>query len=512
MASMSMEQAFLDDILANPDDDVPRLVYADWLEEHGGPHGAARAEFIRVQCELARLPVDDDRRGDLESRDTQLLARYRKGWAGSLRHCVKNWEFHRGFVEAVKLPARTFLKRGKELFRLAPIRGLHLVNVADHAAALAESEYLQRIKSLTLAESVAFRTTESFSSGRTSWPDRQLAESVAFRTTENLRSILSSRHLTALRTLSLANYPLDQREVRLLAESASMAQIEALDLRNYGFGAGDVAALAGSPHLGRLRRLRLGSGISFNRHNLPREDSVGLLPRELAPLVGRLEFLDLDNRGITPAGLQLLGTVKRSVPLSTLLLKGMLSFTERGVRTMVQSPLLTQLHTIDLSRCYLDAACAHILADSPRQAGLVRLGLNNNPLGPTGGAALANSKHLNRLQRLELAHWRHNDSAAGDAGVSELANATGLPCLNRLDLRHNEITAKGLRALLASPLIERLYWLDLRHNILGNEGITLLLERGPWPRLAHLNIRHNGAIDSTARQALRARFGHLVWF
>ena len=41
--------ALLAAILANPDEDTPRLVYADWLEENGEPE---RAEFIRVQCEL----------------------------------------------------------------------------------------------------------------------------------------------------------------------------------------------------------------------------------------------------------------------------------------------------------------------------------------------------------------------------------------------------------------------------------------------------------------------------
>ena len=44
--------AFLAAICANPADDTPRLVYADWLDEHGQPE---RAEFVRVQCELARL-------------------------------------------------------------------------------------------------------------------------------------------------------------------------------------------------------------------------------------------------------------------------------------------------------------------------------------------------------------------------------------------------------------------------------------------------------------------------
>lgn len=45
-----MEAALLAAVLADPDDDLPRLAYADWLEEHDQPE---RAEFIRVQMELA---------------------------------------------------------------------------------------------------------------------------------------------------------------------------------------------------------------------------------------------------------------------------------------------------------------------------------------------------------------------------------------------------------------------------------------------------------------------------
>jgi uncharacterized protein (TIGR02996 family) len=37
-------------ILDDPESDAPRLIYADWLEEHGQ---GELAEFIRVQCELA---------------------------------------------------------------------------------------------------------------------------------------------------------------------------------------------------------------------------------------------------------------------------------------------------------------------------------------------------------------------------------------------------------------------------------------------------------------------------
>lgn len=45
------EADFLAAIIANPDDDAPRLIFADWLAENGQDD---RAEFIRVQCKLAR--------------------------------------------------------------------------------------------------------------------------------------------------------------------------------------------------------------------------------------------------------------------------------------------------------------------------------------------------------------------------------------------------------------------------------------------------------------------------
>lgn len=45
------DRPFLDAICQNPEEDTPRLVYADWLVEHGQ---LDRGEFIRVQCELTR--------------------------------------------------------------------------------------------------------------------------------------------------------------------------------------------------------------------------------------------------------------------------------------------------------------------------------------------------------------------------------------------------------------------------------------------------------------------------
>ncbi len=48
---MNQRLALMSAILANPDDDLPRLVFADWLEENGTTDAdAARVEFIRLGC------------------------------------------------------------------------------------------------------------------------------------------------------------------------------------------------------------------------------------------------------------------------------------------------------------------------------------------------------------------------------------------------------------------------------------------------------------------------------
>src|SRR5262245_23510597 len=78
---MSNETAFLSAILDAPDDDVPRLVFADWLDDNGD---SARAEFIRAQVRLERLPEYDPERFELEERSLDLLAEHRAEWLAGL--------------------------------------------------------------------------------------------------------------------------------------------------------------------------------------------------------------------------------------------------------------------------------------------------------------------------------------------------------------------------------------------------------------------------------------------
>jgi uncharacterized protein (TIGR02996 family) len=94
------ERALVQAIITAPDDDLPRLVYADWLDEHGRPE---RAEFIRVQCEFARAPADPGRKRDrnaLLKRARALSRVHGKQWRAELL-CLPEvaWgDFHRGFV------------------------------------------------------------------------------------------------------------------------------------------------------------------------------------------------------------------------------------------------------------------------------------------------------------------------------------------------------------------------------------------------------------------------------
>ena len=82
--------ALLVAIRAAPDDDAPRLVYADWLDEHGQPE---RAEFIRVQCELARRETPG-----LRGREAELLVTHHDKFAGPLAAPHLRFRFHRGFI------------------------------------------------------------------------------------------------------------------------------------------------------------------------------------------------------------------------------------------------------------------------------------------------------------------------------------------------------------------------------------------------------------------------------
>src|SRR5262249_48323315 len=129
-------RAFLQAIREQPEDDLPRLACADWLEEHGD---LDRAEFIRVQVEKEPLPAHDPRCQELEERESALLRTHEAAWRGALAKCTTQCTFRRGFIERIKLGVRQFLEHADELFALAPtVCHLQLLRVSHSKLSMSE--------------------------------------------------------------------------------------------------------------------------------------------------------------------------------------------------------------------------------------------------------------------------------------------------------------------------------------------------------------------------------------
>jgi uncharacterized protein (TIGR02996 family) len=138
---MSDEDALLTAIAAHPEEDTPRLIYADWLDEHADvladPTAARmRAEFIRVQCAVAQLEgvsqAEHGRSAAVVVRDRALTAGWRDELLGSLaglERCADIW-FWRGFVAQVRLTVDAFLAHADLLARARPLPGVRVTRVA----------------------------------------------------------------------------------------------------------------------------------------------------------------------------------------------------------------------------------------------------------------------------------------------------------------------------------------------------------------------------------------------
>lgn len=130
---MSDEDALLAAIDTNPDEDTPRLVYADWLDEHGQ---AIRAEFIRVEIavkQLADLPTAEQAREiRLFRRRQDLLDHNLADLVGPLAADLGYFDvvFDRGFVAELELDAERLLKHAEAIAALKPLPAMTVRDVA----------------------------------------------------------------------------------------------------------------------------------------------------------------------------------------------------------------------------------------------------------------------------------------------------------------------------------------------------------------------------------------------
>jgi uncharacterized protein (TIGR02996 family) len=228
-------------ILAAPDDEALRLIYADWLEDQGDP----RAEFVRVQCALARLPEGHPERTALAAREAHLLAAHRRRWNGELhrllsrtplrnavparRGLVRGWTYRRGLVEEITVEARAFLDHAATLFQLGPLREVRFFRgAAPHVRQLSDMPHLARLVCLDFSGNALHG--------------------------DPLRALLASPHLQPLTALRLRGCFLDDEDVQSIVAASHLQHLAELDLRFNWIGRRGVQALRAA---GNLRQVLL---------------------------------------------------------------------------------------------------------------------------------------------------------------------------------------------------------------------------------------------------------------
>src|SRR5262249_13534564 len=122
MVSSAMLDSFFDAIVASPEDDGPRLAYADWLRRRGDPRG----ELIAAQCALVQLDEDADERKELQNRQWALIDEFGPEWLAEVGLEPGEGEFHRGLIEEVRAPFHRLASAQERLGARAFVRKLRV--------------------------------------------------------------------------------------------------------------------------------------------------------------------------------------------------------------------------------------------------------------------------------------------------------------------------------------------------------------------------------------------------
>jgi uncharacterized protein (TIGR02996 family) len=308
-----MDDAFLSAIMAAPDDDTPRLIYADWLEERGNPRG----EFIRLQIALATSVPAAERMAVLV-RAQQLLAEHQVEWAGDIPRRVAEFHFERGFVAEIKLSLDAFLDHADALFQQAPIQRVTMSDVGNRIAQVAASTHLARLSGLDLSGNGLGDTGARILVADAHLPRLDSLDlGMNFMDIEGVRALATAARLERLRRLVLDHNHVHDMGAFALASAPNLASLNELSLSYAEISATGARYLAETTHLAELRTLDLsfnkelgdsGGRVLARPKKLPhlrelrlRDCSIGAIAgRSFAdsPLAGRLTLLDLRGNPI----------------------------------------------------------------------------------------------------------------------------------------------------------------------------------------------------------------------
>ena len=262
---MTDHDALLQAVLAAPEDDLPRLVFADFLEESGHPANVARAQFIRLQIEFAQ--ESSPYRVELEKQANELRPMFEDEWdIAKAEHLeFQAIEYYwRGFVDVVKTGATNFAAVGSRMLAIAPISDLCLLS-SNHTEVWKRAlnvPMLGRIPHLKL---------------------RGAVDSLSYTFSQLLLpALVESLHLTGLRRLTLTSNNLDDASIVAMIShfpvASFMPTLTELNLSGNRITVAGANALSTGRGLDRLTLLDL-------RDNRLTADGIAMLRRRFGERV-----------------------------------------------------------------------------------------------------------------------------------------------------------------------------------------------------------------------------------
>ncbi|MCB9676339.1 MAG: TIGR02996 domain-containing protein [Alphaproteobacteria bacterium] len=475
-------KALLDAVIERPDDDALRLVLADAIEEDGD---APRAELVRLQCRLARLPAWCAEARDLTDHTRLLMAQHGRRWRASLPVIdgVQWGRFERGLPVEVKVDGLSTLAAHAERIRaLAPVSE---VEVVGRVAEVRDLD-LPWVRTLRLV-------------GREDLDEDVLAE------------LLATRLCAGLSTLALVAKGIENAGARRIA-AAELPRLEHLILPDCFIGQQGVEDLAVGEHSG-LRTLNLSCTASGYVDD-PFVNDAGI--DAIVEGFGALEALHLTGNRVQDRGVRTL--LESELPLRTLVVQWsdltdaaldvapgpvrLESLSLQGARLAegtVAPPQLSALRRLDLSGTGVGQAFVRSLAKSGARDTLADLRLSTNPLGKASILAMG-------LGTWKQLHTLMLTGCGIDAEAAGALAARRFPVLRDLRLDRNAIGA-GLRALAEARWWRTLRRVDLSSGHLQAADVAVAIEAAP--DLVALDLSQSRIGDDGLRALARWEAPHL---
>jgi uncharacterized protein (TIGR02996 family) len=243
------EAALLKAVCRAPADDLPRLVYADWLEEHGREE---RAEFIRLQIEVERDTAwsgrweRDKRIAELQRDHAARWLRELPKWALTQYDIAAGFRpaFRRGFVSELDIIAAPFLSYGPQLLDRTPVERLRLQEIRNVTTELLCCVWLREVPQVDLSwEFLGDVGVVGLAGAEWLIGVRELDLSANNVGDLGCRALARSRYATGLRVLGLRCNNITLGGVRFLAESLSLTGVERFELAGNPCFPDDLAAV-----------------------------------------------------------------------------------------------------------------------------------------------------------------------------------------------------------------------------------------------------------------------------